>query len=366
MVFSHKDRVTTSSLSTEVVNSLMALPSCSHGPANRFTRKSAKDGSARDFYACSAVRDRKECPLFHWVDEWERKMALKRKLADPEDVEPTTSYSSLSQDHHHAQLVRRKLTPSSAMGDDFLANSKIQSASQYFFDNQTLDLMVELIKSIRPQPRVLCLGCPTIATRLSEFTSPILLDIDDRLPNVVKFNMFTNHFFDSQDHHQVRSMEFDLVVADPPFQPALLPKLASTIRSLAPDARLFLCFPYFENSAVQASFPLLKRTDIRLSYENHRKYKGAGRTPVRLYVSASLEDDCLETGFLDYVCCPKCKRLVHASLNRHCDDCETCTTIHGSAFYVHCKTCKKCIKPGWEHCDHCQRCTSPDHHCSAA
>ena len=316
-----------------------SVPSCSHGPANRFTR-SDKGGNQREFFACSAVRDRKECALFHWVDDWQKKLN-KRPISDV----------NVPDDH----MVRMKLSRSSALGESFMANAESKSASQFFFDETTLKDVLKIISDINPK-RLLCLGAPTVYRSVS--CEAVLLDIDYRLPDAIKHNMFTNHFFNKSDEEKIQQMSFDLVICDPPFQPALLPKLAETIKSLAPHASILIAFPYFQRHPLLQAIPALKMTDMRLSYENHRKYKGDA-SPVRLFATS------IDLKLQNYKWCDICQRSVH-SANKHCFDCGTCTTLHGLVPYRHCADCKICVKPKWRHCKPCKRCKPQQHVCGQA
>lgn len=309
------------------------VPSCTHGPAIKFNR-TRPDGSTRAFFACAAVRDRKECPLFHWVDDWGR--LLKRRT----QVEPA---------------VRRKLTPSAGLGEEFLANAESGSASQFFFDEKTQSRICQLIGILKPS-RILCIGCPSISRN---FPGSVLLDIDDRLPDVKKFNMFSGHFFNYEDEDFVKNEKFDLVICDPPFQPELLKRLNTSIKQFAPEAHVLLAFPCFNKDAVFEALGATM-TDLRLGYENHRKYKG-DKSPVRLYTTLKQADLPLPED--DYVKCEPCGRYVHKLLNKHCSLCNACPTIHGNMLYKHCKTCGKCVKPGLKHCMTCKRCLSEDHQC---
>jgi Probable N6-adenine methyltransferase len=329
-------RKTTSRLSSErAEGDAQAVPCCLHGPAILFDRALA-NGSKRSFYACSAVRDRKECPLFYWLDDWVR-LSKKRAQAEPAPV-------------------RRKLTESNGLGESsFLANAESLSASQFFFDKVTLGRVVDIINSLSPK-NILCIGCPTISMR---FDNSTLLDIDERLPGVKRFNMFTGHFFNPEDEAAVCSQSFDLVVCDPPFQPELLPLLAATVHKLAPAAPLLLAFPCFNRDAVSVAFSA-KMTDLRLGYENHRNFKNE-KSPVRLFTTIPLHRLILPGD--DYKLCEPCGRYVHEKLNRHCSKCNSCTTIHGGAVYQHCKACERCVKPGYKHCANCRRCFPVDHQC---
>jgi hypothetical protein len=327
-------RTTTSRLSSEVDASIK-LPECEHGPALKFDR-TIKDGTVRAFYACSAVRDRKECPLFYWADEW-----AKRKHS----IEPAA--------------VRRKLTPCTPIPQlgsvSFMANAESQSASQFFFDAPTLNQLIEIIKT-RSYKRILCIGCPTIAASFPG--SSTLLDIDDRLPNVIRYNMFTNHFFIPSEEKEVKAIEYDLVVCDPPFQPELLTLLGSSIKTLAPKAGIMLAFPCFHKDAVFEATKC-KITDLRLGYENHKNYRGI-KSPVRLFTNIVQKEMHLGE---EYEKCVPCGRFVHKTLNKHCKQCKNCTTVHGAALYRHCRQCNTCVKPGYVHCIACKRCCKTEHKC---
>lgn len=49
-----------------IVQSLHSHPACEHGPALLFERQTGS--KHQQFYACSAYRDQKECPLYILVD----------------------------------------------------------------------------------------------------------------------------------------------------------------------------------------------------------------------------------------------------------------------------------------------------------
>lgn len=50
-----------------IVEDLSGHPLCAHGPAILFSR--VVDGKPRNFFACSACRDRKDCSFFLWEEE---------------------------------------------------------------------------------------------------------------------------------------------------------------------------------------------------------------------------------------------------------------------------------------------------------
>merc|ERR1712025_320622 len=57
-----------------------------------------------------------------------------------------------------------------------------------------------------------------------------------------------------------------------------------------------------------------------------------------------------------------CTRYVSKE-NIHCDVCTICPSKDGRT-YVHCNTCKKCVKPGRVHCSVCKSCELDKHNCN--
>lgn len=305
--------------------------------------------SSRDFYACSAIRDRKICPLFVWVDEHEKRHAG---------------------DHHSIKRPRRGDEP----GREYKKTDNKANA-QYFFSEEAVGVIREYTAK-HDYHRVLCLGTPVIHQRLQGDLDSFLLDMD---PVVVKkaadsgarFNMINGFFFDSEGRERFDGWSakgpVDVVVVDPPFQPELIPAIWKCVREVLIGSDAFanvdvvFAFPYFSREALMGSkeSPELVMNDYRVDYANHKTYK-ADKSPVRLFTRFhELTDLPTES----YRVCEKCDgRWVHKA-NAHCDKCGACTTIHGNRPWSHCSACKKCTKPELKHCSKCKRCLPVGHTC---
>lgn len=86
---------------TELLQALSAPNNRNHnvlsGPALLFSRFDQSSGTERKFFACSAFRDRKACPFFHWVDQTKGKTGEdheKQCLKIP-DLWPTRSHQKM-------------------------------------------------------------------------------------------------------------------------------------------------------------------------------------------------------------------------------------------------------------------------------
>lgn len=67
----------------EVIKSdLQKHPRCPHGPTLLFSR--IVDGQPRNFFSCSACRDKKDCNFFVWEDERNKVSVAKSKAWDKE------------------------------------------------------------------------------------------------------------------------------------------------------------------------------------------------------------------------------------------------------------------------------------------
>ncbi|KAF4678088.1 rRNA N6-adenosine-methyltransferase zcchc4 [Perkinsus chesapeaki] len=349
--FSHTEKRTINKLVLDNDDAKVPPPQCEHGPAVRFRRiTKAADGSvqdSRDFYACSAIRDRKICPLFCWVDEYER----------------------------HAENSAKRLRTSGPEREYDKTNNKANA--QYFFSGEAVGVIKRYVAK-HGYHRVLCLGTPVVYRTLSDSKDNVdtfLLDMD---PVVVqkaessgaRFNMVNGYFFDDagKDRNEgwLRSGGVDIVVVDPPFQPELVPAIWRSLRSLlGSDAfskvDVLFAFPYFSRDALQESpcAPKLFMNEYRVDYANHKTYK-ADRSPVRFFTRLH---ELTNLPSSSYKVCKKCGgKWVHNS-NVHCDLCGGCMTIHGAKAWEHCSRCGKCTKPGLKHCDNCTICLPVGHQC---
>jgi hypothetical protein len=337
---------TVSKLSVESSQDIKSMtPACSHGNALRFSRVDKKTGSVRDFYACSANRDRKLCNIFHWVDDWERKLRSGAVIEQPVKALPEPRAKLMRNDN---ELGIPALTDDSAN-------------SQFLFSSDSLAFITRAISTYLndvKSKRFMCIGTPSIHKALLDLSiESVLLDEDERLeeifPQAQRFNMFNGESYGKP----LPTDDFCGIAVDPPFQPELLGALFATLKRLFPmslNGLVLLAFPYFnEKQVVHAFAESISMSDIRLCYRNHKKHTSAIRSPVRLYSSKNMYSLAGEEPGYRY--CERCKDLKYES-NQHCQNCDACTTIAGTESFVHCDKCGVCVKPHASHCNKCNRC----------
>lgn len=326
------------------------LPECSHGVALKFTREDKASGKSRDFYACSANRDRKVCSLFHWVEDWERKLKRGNKVVVLEGLPPR----------------EKKSRPDETLGINAFTDNA--SNAQFLFDKSSIEVIVAPIVAQcakSPNARALCIGTPSIHRALLKVgIDSVLLDEDERLdtvlPNSQRFNVFNGNTYGKT----LPEDDFAVIAMDPPFHPELLGALFSTVNDKFPKSSknlILFAFPCFFKEKVLAANPALSMSDVRLTYRNHKKYVSAERSPVRLYSStvlSAITPSLNESA--QYRICADCGDFRHVS-NHHCKECGTCTTVAGKQRYVHCKACATCVKPQATHCKECKRCFLSPH-----
>lgn len=82
-----------------ILEDLSTHPICAHGPTLLFRRKIDKNGTTRDFFACSAYRDRKGCPFFKWADEY-------KMTNDKNSLREEQLLSELNHDEYFSMLKK--------------------------------------------------------------------------------------------------------------------------------------------------------------------------------------------------------------------------------------------------------------------
>jgi len=376
-------------------------PFCSHGPTLLFERF-FKEKEPRRFFACSASRDRKECSFFQWEDdkvtagkillqEETKKKLFKKKKAVVQLQEGDNWCFDCSSGYPSENTAHQGHATKMLTGDDvklptqFLIPSESKKAkAQYFFNDDTCQFFLTTIKRMQYK-NILCIGTPRLFELLRNTTdaSVILLDIDTRFENFfsseefLHYNIYTHFFFDKgrrektlQSFISKCTPEDTLLILDPPFGGLLnvLEKTLSKIYGLlgAESVPTMMVFPYFLESHVSRSLPLLLMHDYKVSYSNHPTYHNNGKqvrgSPVRLYTN--IPGDKLSMPKEEYKFCKVCQRYVYKE-NWHCAKCKACTSKDGRR-YTHCDECEKCVKPGDVHCATCNVCKPVKHACATS
>ncbi|XP_027215045.2 rRNA N6-adenosine-methyltransferase ZCCHC4 [Penaeus vannamei] len=404
-----------------IINNIDNNPACSHGPTVLFERFQS-NGRSRQYYACSACRDRKDCSFFHWADEkfsktkrdlWDKfikdseskdtEEELSRSLNEVLSVLPSeriycASCSTLltiaRRSKHKACTLITPLTdiqltqPSSFLPP----RESAKKEAQYLFASSSVNVIINMLVKIQAK-RVLCVGAPRIyeAIAMSEKLemSALMLDIDERFQSFFKpqsflrYNMFNHYFFDGKKAKEtyqnfIAEKEKLVLVSDPPFGGRMellahnmkrIEQDWRTARHLDPQEQLpvLFIFPYFMEPQVLHNLSDFVMLDYQIDYDNHPLYSSGPKSmkngsAVRVYVNqpASLFSFPESEG---YHYCKPCNRWVFNN-NKHCKKCKGCMSKDGRT-YRHCDQCMKCVKPSWLHCTECSRCQPQDHKCKS-
>ncbi|XP_060521921.1 rRNA N6-adenosine-methyltransferase ZCCHC4 [Cylas formicarius] len=392
-------------------------PSCPHGPTLLFSKFCGNE--KRNFFACSACRDRKLCGFFLWQDEKEKVSASRQKLWNEsnlkflKNIRRRKSITTLSKvkrvpcdkriycqtcsrfllkyvhERHENHSVLTNITdhqlnhPSEILVP--LNNPKQEA--QYLFSKKSVAVLVDILKQLKFE-YVICIGTPRIHERIGSEPSlmkSILLDFDSRFHNFFGpsqfcwYNFFNHHFFFKNSKSVfgefLRSTGGNktVLITDPPFGGRVEP-LAFTVKKInrqykkltgaTSDLPVFWVFPYFMEPQIINSLPNYRMLDYKVEYDNHPLFQNGpkGRkqgSPVRIFTN--LDPSIIKLPSDDYRYCKICKKWV-AKENKHCQDCGSCTSRNGET-YVHCDLCGRCVKPKWKHCRECNRCAQIIHNC---
>nr|BAN21448.1 conserved hypothetical protein [Riptortus pedestris] len=381
-------------------------PRCAHGPTLKFSR--LVKGDVKVFFACSAYRDRKDCPFFLWegekitsskelaLQEWKQKFipaidhdSISLRLKEFEQLKCKHKHFCLScfnfvfpseyNNHKSHELITVNSNSELKHPSKFLFPlTKSKGEAQFWFSDTTLNFIHTNIKKTKAD-KIICIGTPTLHEKLvSTSTKSILLDIDHRYhwfydaKRFIWFNMFNFHFM--ADNEKSLSILIDFlkdgsitVVIDPPFGARTEP-LSKTIRQLEEYAQrslsVFLILPYFMEPQIDLSFPNFVMLDFPVEYTNHKKFKSnkqnAKPSPVRIFTNVNPKDFEFPVNE-GYHYCEKCNAW-RSKLNKHCDLCKTCPSKNGAS-YKHCSICHICVKQTWKHCNTCNACCLIDHNC---
>ena len=246
-----------STLKVILENDIRSNPECEHGPSVLFERTLSNNQSKTQFYACSAFRDKKQCPFYLLPNSKGAKSSqklLKRVLKRPSKlIQNPTAFCSTCQilldedgkkghKKSHEWITDQSLkNPSKLL--TALDNSKSQA--QFHFSHESVEVIVKSIKSQNPS-LVICIGTPSIFEALKEYSNDeafevLLLDIDQRLSmfheEFCHYNMFNHHFFDQESlevyQKHIGKHEKLVVITDPPFggRPELIVNTLKLIKS---------------------------------------------------------------------------------------------------------------------------------------
>ncbi|XP_063976689.1 rRNA N6-adenosine-methyltransferase ZCCHC4 [Diachasmimorpha longicaudata] len=383
-------------------------PQCVHGPTLLFGRR--VNGEIKQYYACSACRDRKLCSFYlektdkltkiqknGWREESKkfiqqynhRKYFLRLNEIMSERPENRCYCHTCGRLFFLNEITKHKdhdlIT---GVTDDQLKNpTKILKAlsdpkkeAQYMFSEKATADVVDLLIGAGAK-HVLCIGAPRIheyITQNHEEMTSLLLDFDGRYHNFFGplsfcwYNLFNHHFFTEESHQVFKDFLTQdngknmFLVCDPPFG-GRVEFMSQTIKSITDSHRtfnkldndeilkIFFIFPYFMESIMQnksnprgldGGLKDLKMSDYKVDYENHPLFVTG--SSGRKYGSPV-------------------RIFTNVSLNllklpedgyKWCKRCNKWVARENK----HCKLCKSCTsKDGrrYRHCKICNRCVKP-------
>ncbi|XP_073973994.1 rRNA N(6)-adenosine-methyltransferase ZCCHC4-like [Rhodnius prolixus] len=382
-------------------------PHCLHGPTLLFSRQ--VKGKEQKFYACSAYRDRKDCPFFLRADEKLIKSSnLKKKhsrvLCNINHKQIYSNFLAFKnlplKDRKFCHscftfiLPENRLSHSSKcvivqnVSDSLLTHptaliKPIKSSkkeAQFWFTECSKKFIIDSLKSISATSCI-CIGAPTIHELLRQTNiNSVLFDIDKRYHYFYSedefcwFNMFNCYFISNSEYCQqvlkkYLSGSVVAVVIDPPFGARIEP-LANTVNLLQKQSafhlNILLVLPYFMENNVLKSFPNFTMLDYQVQYSNHNKFQNYAETnkkPSVVRIFTNISPKLLKMSEAEgYYYCPDCCCWRYRN-NKHCIFCKTCPSKNGD-LYKHCSKCSKCVKQTWIHCPKCNRCCIPSHNCN--
>ncbi|XP_013389825.1 zinc finger CCHC domain-containing protein 4 [Lingula anatina] len=397
-----------------------AAPHCPHGPTLLFEKYDKEGKYGKQFYACSACRDRKDCNFFQWADEKITPARQNARVKYNTSQQPQSSHKLLYHrlkkfrklkevERKFCNICNQLLLPddlSQHQGHELIfpvTNSMLikpcsllqplenkKTNAQYFFSEKTVQFTVNCLMKLGFE-KVLCIGAPRIheaiqSSSRSQKMETLLLDMDHRyeqfyqLDQFCRYNMFNHHFFRGDKSREVYTQFIGLpgklvVVSDPPFGGrvevlahtlGLITKEWQEVTGAKKELPVLLFFPYFLEPRILESLPSFTMLDYKVDYENHDKFHEGptGRkhgSPVRIFTNINPSRIQLPKDE-GYSFCKLCQRYVGEE-NKHCTICNSCTSKDGRT-YIHCDICMRCVKPSYSHCSSCDRCHLPEHQCS--
>lgn len=352
-------------------------PSCEHGPTILFRRWVGNSGlKSTKFFACSAFRDRKDCPIYVKYDELDR-YNRKRNEERNRFVEDKSGTKS--------KLLKQSTTTPTRI---LPALSFDKANAQYFFTDQSTNIIIDVLTNQLNSKNILCIGTPKLHEVIQNKrkvdgnfrSNSLLLDLDDRYQDYFpetfyKFNMCNGHLYGfsckskENEYKFQRLLEFftvcDCIILDPPFG-VLISVISHSLRTIwdcIGKVNTVWIFPmYFKKLIQQEMNTEFNMLHYKVNYTNHPRYhnrKNLKSSPVRLFINTDLKN--IKLPLPEYKYCEKCYLYVDKA-SKHCDLCKDCTMAQGIPF-KHCNICNKCVKQSKFHCSKCNLCLPKLHDC---
>lgn len=326
-------------------------PSCPHGPTLLF--ETINQG--KQFFACSASRNRKECNFHLSYDDFKKGKQLLGPTLQENQV-PSVVFDnhrlkkmlllaeakrSFCKDCvmmllpeeiavHRGHNIKSSVAISRIRKPTKLLASETSSkyTAQFYFDKSSKKVITSNLLA-HGRTRVVCIGTTSIhesiqLTSQSTGMESILLDLDHRLgqffpsSKFVHYNMFNHHFLEGKKGEkkltnfiQKSAKEQLVLVIDPPFG-GMVEALAESIKKIFGlagfEIPLILAFLDVNRRRINEFMPQVKMTDYVLTYKGKSRKKFSR---AKLFTSLPLQSFKLpeEEG---YEYCSKCKMYVNS------------------------------------------------------
>ncbi|CAL4137201.1 unnamed protein product, partial [Meganyctiphanes norvegica] len=398
-----------------IINNISGNPYCPHGPTILFEKFQASKQS-RQYFSCSACRDRKDCSFFFWADQkisstkmqdWKniyneaRPNLCHREIYTESDILFDLGESHLCYCKSCCRLFNKDVDSKLHKMCDIISGISEQQLkypstflppkdsskceAQYLFTSSSIEIILNMLKGLCAS-NILCVGAPRIHEAITNnqdlSMNSLMLDIDERYctffppEKFVSYNMFNHHFFDTDSKNVYKkfiSQENLVIVSDPPFG-GRVELLHHNFLAIQTDWQkehginrtlpMLFIFPYFMEPQILSFMPGFTMLDYQVDYDNHPLYSSGTKgmkngSAVRVFVNKPAELFPLPES--DYNFCEPCNKWVN-NTNKHCEKCKGCMSKDGRT-YKHCDTCVRCVKPSWKHCQQCTQCKPQDHKC---
>ncbi|XP_012280842.1 zinc finger CCHC domain-containing protein 4 [Orussus abietinus] len=386
-------------------------PKCPHGPTLLFERTCMND--TEKFYACSAYRNRKQCPFYFKYDSKPTKQHLRTWEKIKKKVLPCYYHQKLYSNFNELLLKRpaertychkcekfifiseeerHKDHEKSTNLTDYLMHHPTEilrpledtkKEAQYLFSKKTVENVANILLKLGAK-HVLCIGTPRVHEYISENLqnemSSLLLDIDGRFHNFFGplnycwYNLFNHHFFREeaeivfQDFLTQSNGDNMFLLCDPPFGGRVEP-ISQTIRTISnlhkqwnnicnPNKQLHIMFffPYFMEPIMQMK-------------SNSPGISGGLKELKMTDYKVHYDNHSLFTKKRTKMQGTPVRIFTNISLNsfelpssdgyKYCKRCQKWRAPENK----HCKKCKQCTtKNGktYKHCNICERCVKPN------
>ena len=324
-------------------------PSCPHGPTLLFEAIN----KGKQFFACSASRNRKECGFHLSYDDFKRG----KKLVGPtleENKVPQVSFDNSrlkkillldeskrafckdcvmmllpeEMSSHDGHSIKTSIALSRIRKPSKLLASETSSkfTAQFYFDKSAKNVITSNLVA-HGLTRVICVGTTSIHESIqlksqSTGLDSILLDLDHRLgqffpsSKFIHYNMFNHHFLEGKKGEkklanfiQKSEKQRLVLVIDPPFG-GMIEALSESIKKICEIAGfeipMILAFLDVNRQRIKDVIPRVRMTDYILKYKRKSRMKF---NRARIFTSLSLQSFKLpkEEG---YKFCPLCKMYV--------------------------------------------------------